>query len=347
MKHKRGESPQQEEHLLESLQLDELEGSFRGWAAAGRSGTDLGRRRILLIFLLIRYSGAKLGEVLGLRPEMDFRAADQAIVFRGEGRAGGSPREVGISAKLAGELTAFLRELRRQEPEADLRPFAVDPAFVRRKFYERARSCGFIGRAGGPEMIRKARAVELVRNDLPLPAVQRLLGHSNPTLTTSFMSFPEESVERAIRRHLERESGRTSARNTFSGKVRSLTSDSIQTLVELRCTDNAPLWAMITNASAERLGLTPGRLVTAEIKAPWLILEPDTRPGDSSAENMREGILTEIRPGELNTECTVRLPDGAELCAITASHSFARLQLKAGDKARVLFGCCAVVLRVE
>jgi Molybdate transporter of MFS superfamily len=57
--------------------------------------------------------------------------------------------------------------------------FAVDPAFVRRKFYECAEACGFAKRIGGPEMIRRARAVELIHGNIPLPAVQRLLGLSS------------------------------------------------------------------------------------------------------------------------------------------------------------------------
>lgn len=33
---------------------------------------------------------------------------------------------------------------------------SVDPAFVRRKFYERAQACGFPKQLGSPEAIRKS-----------------------------------------------------------------------------------------------------------------------------------------------------------------------------------------------
>ena len=54
---------------LDSVQLRRLEQSFRDWARdAARSDVRLSRRRILLIFLLIRYTGARLNEVLGPGP---------------------------------------------------------------------------------------------------------------------------------------------------------------------------------------------------------------------------------------------------------------------------------------
>ena len=347
MKHARGRSSHNEEHLLDPARLDELEQSFRQWAREPkRPETRASRDRILLIFLLIRYTGAKLGEVLGLRPGTDIDPVRRAITFRAGPVEDAQAREAQISEKFAAELAASLPRL--QEQEGDGRLFTVDPAFVRRKFYERAEACGFAKELGGPEMIRKARAVELVRGNLPLPAVQRLLGHSNPNLTTSFMSFPGEDMDRAIRRHVERESGHmTSARNSFPGKVGRLVSDGLQTLVELACPDGGMLRAMITNASAERMDLAVGRPVTAEIKAPWLLLERCDRRGLGSADNVREGTIAHTAEGGLNTECVVRLPDGAELCAILSSIAFAGLRLGVGDPVRVLFNCYAVVLRVE
>jgi molybdate transport system regulatory protein len=62
------------------------------------------------------------------------------------------------------------------------------------KFYERAAACGFPKELGGPDAIRKSRAVELMQNNLPLPVVQRILGHSTPNLTASFVSFSDDDI---------------------------------------------------------------------------------------------------------------------------------------------------------
>ncbi len=361
-------SPSVDEDLLDSVRLERLEQAFRKFAAGpvrrGRAcapgaseivsnhkaatcvvdhasrpsyvGASASRKRILLIFLLIRYTGAKLSEVLELDPARDIDLAQLTVCYGGTGE---SRREAQISESLAHDLALLLAEGEEEKF------FAVDPAYVRRKFYERAEECGFAKNLGGPEMIRKARAVELLRNDMPLPAVQHLLGHSTPNLTTSYVSFSKEDMGELTKLYMDRESGRkTSARNSFFCKVRALAKGEVQTLVELTATDGEPLSTIITNTSAERLGLKPGMLITAEVKAPWLIMERSDRPGLSSAENSREGVIVRIIRGKINTECALRASDGTELCAVLSTAGFDALGLATDDTARMIFSSYAVIL---
>lgn len=61
-----------QDKCLDAIQLNRLERSYREWAeAASRSDVRMARQRILLIFLLLRYTGAKLSEVLRLYPIQD------------------------------------------------------------------------------------------------------------------------------------------------------------------------------------------------------------------------------------------------------------------------------------
>ncbi|MDR3358087.1 MAG: TOBE domain-containing protein [Desulfovibrio sp.] len=326
-----------DEEILDTSRLGLLERAFRDWTGEGGRTPRLSRLRILLIFLLIRYTGAKLQEVLSLEPaDLDLQA--RAVTYRsGEN---GSPRKVAISQKLAAELEELLRAAKNCPDHF----FAVDPAHVRKKFYERAGQCGFDKKSGGPEMLRKARAVEMLRN-VPLPAVQRLLGHSSPNQTTSFVSFSEDDIQEVARLYVERESGRrTSARNSFYGKVLSLANDRVQTLVELLTPAGDRIFSVITNMSSGRLGLAPGKLVTAEVKSPWLILERCDAPGASSAENRLEGVVSRVTSGDIAVECVVTLRDGTELCAVLAAAGFNLLRLKVGEPVRVLFGAYAVIL---
>ena len=327
---------------LDAGQLAVLEHSYQEWVAQAKGEkSQAARRRILAIFLLIRYTGAKLSEVLSLSGA-NLDLAGQSIRFHG-GETDG--REVPISEELARRLGRLLPTAGPKEATATS-CFAVDPGFVRRQFYSRAEACGFTKKRGGPEMIRRARAVELMRGNLPLPAVQRLLGHSSPNLTSAYFSFSDEDMREATRLYMERESARqTSARNSFFGKVRSFAEGKVQTMVELATPDSDSIVAIITRASAQRLGLRLGMLLTAEIKAPWLILESCARPGDSSAENRRQGIIVRVESGRVNTECAVRLADGAELCAIVSTPGFLKLGLKEGDAARLLFSANAVILQ--
>jgi molybdate transport system regulatory protein len=320
---------------LDSIQLEQLEHAFRAWAEEPqRADLRLSRRRILLIFLLVRYTGAKLHEVLALDPARALDTENLLIAFE--------KREVQISPHAAQAMRELLRGL------AGLRRVTVDPAFVRRKFYERAAACGFSKKQGSPEMIRKARAVELMQGNLPVPAVQRMLGHSSPNLTTARIAFSEDDIRRVTRWHMERETGKkSSARNTFFGMVHSLHAGEIQTLVDITTLDGGTLTTIITNASAENLGITPGRLLSAEVKAPWLVLERRDAKGRNTLENRGEGTVVREQRGAINTECAVRIAGGAALCAVISTPGFAALQLEEGDPVRVLFSCYAVIVHAD
>ncbi len=53
------------DQYLETTQLNRMEQSFREWAGSSpRADNRFSRQRVLIIFLLIRYTGAKLNEVL-------------------------------------------------------------------------------------------------------------------------------------------------------------------------------------------------------------------------------------------------------------------------------------------
>jgi len=323
-------------HCLDSVQLEQLEQAFRSWSEeAARPDVRLSRKRIVLIFLLVRYTGAKLSEVLALDMQRALDLRKRCVVF--------GNREVQIAQHVAQTLQDFLRA----DAEA-LRHCDIDPAFVRRKFYERTEACGFSKERGSPEMIRKARAIELMQGNLPVPVVQRLLGHSTPNLTTARVACSEDDMRQVTRWYMEHESGRkTSARNSFFGKVHSLLTGEIQTLVHITTLDGCVLTTIVTNASAERLGLRPGRLLSAEVKAPWLVLERQDAESRNNLENRREGVIARIHADTINTECAVRIAGGAELCAVVSSPGFAALQLKEGDPVRVLFSCYAVIVHTD
>jgi molybdate transport system regulatory protein len=346
--HGRIVSNPEENQYLTGDQLHSLEQSFRDWAAASpRPDVRQARRRILLIFLLIRYTGAKLSEVLALDPFEDLDPGRQSVFFSSAGSdREPAPREVQISATLCREMQSALIDSDFRESLQKL--FEVDPAFVRRKFYERTRACGFPQRLGGPEMIRKARAVELMQSNMPLPAVQRLLGHSTPNLTSSYVSFSEEEVRKITGFFMEREAvTKTSARNSFFGKIKSIRRGDIQSWVELATIHGHTISAVITNDSLARLGLREGILATAEVKAPWVILHQGSEEPVCSAENRCRGTISRMTKGKVNVEYVVRLAGGIELCALVATESGRRLGFKEGDTVWAVFNCFSVVLHVE
>ena len=76
--------PEETRHL-DPTQLTRLEEDFRSWAEVpSRADVRASRKRILLIFLLIRYTGARLHEVLTLD------LSKQVDVSKGVVRYGGA-----------------------------------------------------------------------------------------------------------------------------------------------------------------------------------------------------------------------------------------------------------------
>ena len=336
------------EHCLDPVALGRLEQSFRDWAdASPRKDVRRSRRRVLLIFLLIRYTGARLNEVLALDPGADIDCEERAVRF---GAAAtdrqDNSRSVQISEPLAAEIRSTLDD---GEFRAMLgNRFGVDPAFVRRKFYERAEACGFAKHLGGPEMVRRARAVEMLQAKMPLAAVEKMFGSAMPQRAAAHICFSPEEIAEATRRYVEREGSRkTSARNIFFGKITSIRRGDIQARVTLVTVAGQEVSTIITNDSLERLGLMAGGLISAEVKAPWVVLYRGEKEPVCSAENRFFGVVERVVRGKINTECGVRIAGGSELCALVSSESGRGAAIGKGERVWAVFNGFAVILHAD
>lgn len=339
-------SKQNNDICLDTIQLKALEESYRDWAVdSPRADIRLSRKRILFIFLLIRYTGAKLNEILSLDPFQDIDFNQKLVVLKGKKtKAGMISRQVPLPEPLCDEIQAILSD--SAFAESTHNKLAVDPGFVRRKFYERSESCGFDKKSGSPELIRKARGAELLQSNMPLPAVQNLLGHSTPNLTKSMVSFSKKEMQRLTQAFMMQESDRkTSARNSFFGKLSAIEKGDILSRVEMDSIDGLSVTSTITNSSLIQLGLKKGQMVTAEVKAPWVILQAiENESLLCTAENLFRGRVSHVNPGKINTEYVVRISDVTELCSIVTTESFRQVGLKKGDRVWAMFNSFAVVL---
>jgi molybdate transport system regulatory protein len=339
--------PEEARHL-DPVQLARLEEAFRAWSeASSRPDVRASRKRILLIFLLIRYTGARLNEALTLNITRHLDFSKGVISYGNADIPDGSPqREVQISRELMLEIQEIWGEFAGDKnPDSTL---MVDEGHVRRKFYERAAACGFPKDLGAPNSIRRSRAVELMQSNMPLPVVQRILGQSTPNLTASLVAFSDDDIQQVAKHFVERESRRkTSARNTFFGKIGAIRKGDIQSQVELVTVAGDVVTTIITNTSLNRLGLKPGSLLTAEVKAPWVIVQKSESKPSCSAENLFQGEVAQILRGRLTTEIIVRIHDGTELCSVVTEESRGKLDVAEGDDVWVMFNTFAVILRVE
>lgn len=336
-------------YYLDTIKLSKMEQIFRGWVEnSKRADVRVSRIRILLIFLLIRYTGAKLNEVLNLDVLKDVDFVQNEIIFGRKSIDKGVflPRRVLVPKTLIDELKEATNSPTLKKYSHNL--FRIDPAHVRRKFYEVALACGFEKSMGAPEVIRKSRAVELVRSNVPLPVVQRILGHSSINLTASYVTFSDAEIMQLARHFIEKESSRkTSARNSFFGKVQKIQKGDIQTKIEMFTISGNKITTIITNDSLAKLNLQIGSLIIAEIKAPWIIIEKNIKNPRTTAENCFLGKISRISKGEITTEIIVTLGDGTEICSIVSTEKAYQINLKLNDEVWVLFNSYSVVLHTN
>jgi molybdate transport system regulatory protein len=144
---------------------------------------------------------------------------------------------------------------------------------------------------------------------------------------------------RQVAKHfIEKESHRkTSARNSFFGKISSIKKGDIQAKVEMITLSGDIVTTIITRDSLSRLGLKTGSLITAEVKAPWVILQKSDGEPESTAENRFFGTVVRINTGKITTEFAVRISDGTELCSIVTSENALQTGFQEDDKVWVVF----------
>lgn len=333
------EVPEGVEHL-DAGALARLEQAFRRWRdGARRVDHQRSRTRVLLLFLVLRHSGAKLGEVLDLdeREHVD-GGRDMVLLGKGEAR-----REVPLPRAVCREIRAFM-----ESPLAaglDGQVFHLDPGYVRRTFYSRAEDCGIPRRLGAPSALRRSRAVEMLRSGVPLGVVREVLGQSSANLAEVYQQWSRQDV-RSIVRRLAIGDGpvKSSARNSFTGHVRHVRRDVVMAEVELEMASGQRLCAVITAESLDALGIEPGVSIAATVKAPHVEVRPAPDGSVQSTRNCLLATVSSVRSTEVLAEVSGVTPDGFEVCALVSTSCLNDAPLRPGDVAEFRFKALSVVL---
>lgn len=223
--------------------------------------------------------------------------------------------------------------------------------------------------ASGMGMSYKAawQAVESMNNLSEQPVVERQAGgrHGGGTLLTTYgrrvvgayrrLEKEREKVLAALGQIMDdfeqyyqlvrRFDMKTSARNQFLGKVKSVKHGPISAEVILDIGGGDELAAVITHDSAEHLGLAPGSEAYALIKAPWVILTTD-ESFRTSARNRLCGTVVRCQEGAINSEVVVELPGGKLVVATITNESVRELGLAEGKRACALIKASHIILAV-
>ncbi|GAB6037314.1 hypothetical protein JCM15519_18730 [Fundidesulfovibrio butyratiphilus] len=321
--------------------------AFKVWSGRGRTqATRTSRRRVWLIYLVLRYTGARLGEVLSLDERTDLNVDEGVVVFRGRDGDETLPREVLVPPEVAEELAKALESPEFSGMRGEV--FHMDAGYIRLKFHERAAEAEVEKGLASPRVLRNSRAIELLRSGMPLSVVQHILGHKSASLTAQYLSFTSQAVRNILQQHILKESAmKTSARNAFTGSVTAIRQGMILSEVEVTTASGNVVTSVVTKESFEKLGIAEGMAMTATIKAPQVIVLKEPAAGKTSARNRFFGKIVRVNEGLIAAEVVVKIADGTEVCALITDVSVKSLGLAVGDEVWVMFKAFSVVLNAD
>ena len=139
---------------------------------------------------------------------------------------------------------------------------------------------------------------------------------------------------------------KTSARNQFSGKIKSIKHGPVTSEITLVLENGAELVATVTEESCRELGLAEGGIATALIKAGNIIVATDLHPMKLSACNQLSGQIPHVERGAVNSIVSVDIGGGLTLTAGITMQSTETLDLHPGQKVTAIFKAGSVILGV-
>lgn len=140
----------------------------------------------------------------------------------------------------------------------------------------------------------------------------------------------------------------TSARNQFSGQVKSIQHGAVNDEITLEIPGGHSIVSVITCDSTKSLGLKEGSDAFALIKASSLIVVAGDDSGVAfSARNRLQGKVLELTVGAVNSEIVIGLAGGTNVVAIITNDSGKSLDLAVGSAAGVIFKASSVIIGVS
>jgi len=137
-----------------------------------------------------------------------------------------------------------------------------------------------------------------------------------------------------------------SARNQLAGKVKQVTKGAVNAEVILTLEGGETVVAIITNSSADSLGLAAGKEAFAIIKASEVMVGKGLEGAKLSSRNILAGEVTAVQDGAVNSEVDIKLPGGTLMAASITKASAHSLNLKVGDKVSAIIKASNVIVGV-
>jgi molybdate transport system regulatory protein len=139
---------------------------------------------------------------------------------------------------------------------------------------------------------------------------------------------------------------RISARNVLAGTVRNVTRGAVNAEVTIALQNGDTVVAVITNSSADSLGLQEGKPAYAIIKASEVMIGIGMEAARISARNVLSGEIANVQEGAVNSEVKVRLTGGTSVVASITKHSAKLLGFSPGVKVSAIIKASNVMVGV-
>ncbi len=201
-------------NFLTDDQINRLSLAFQGWYD-DKNINDYRRflrGRYWLVFLVLRFTGARISEVTNIKPDdIDFRNAEVRLITlkRHNPKKKGQYRIIPIPATVVAEISNFMMFAQRDVAKVFKNKktfekkmnnlFAVYRNNFFTTFQERCQEANIPKELSHPHILRHTRAIELLRAGVPVTIVQDLLGHSALTTTAVYLKMSGQEAKGIMR----------------------------------------------------------------------------------------------------------------------------------------------------
>ena len=298
---------------LDEGQLRAFLQAFYAWyESAGGPVQQCSRGRVLLVCLLIRFAGLRLGEALALDDVADIDESAFMVHVRGKwARSLPLPR------------TALSKILELRDAPFSVRERGrlcrLDQGYVRKIFTQRAKEVGLVG--VNPTVLRNYREQELLHHGIPLFTVERFLGRMGAG------PGPEEvELFREAFREWE-DAHQTGRHNIVSGTVALLQKGELSCLLSVTTSTGLAFVVRCSTRVFARLELANVHEARISVRS----LQVELLPAPVQEQNVFCGTVVDILERGEEARVMVRLQDSRqEFSAILSLDRLKRLSLERG-----------------
>jgi len=189
---------------LTEAQLNNLVATFQAWYDDPNISNTKRRirGRYWLVFLTLRFTGARISEVISINYEdIDFRNAEMKVITLKRHKAKDENdkkqkkkdlyRIIPVPANLTAEIASYIAEY----PHMRDKVFKLNRSNFHKVFKQLAVQSGIHKDLAHPHILRHTRAIELLRAGVPVTIVQDLLGHSALTTTAIYLRISGQEAK--------------------------------------------------------------------------------------------------------------------------------------------------------